>query len=276
MKKIVSLALAVLMLVSVVPMVHAATGICEICGQEDSRVSDCTGYCGKVICDECSLCVDEGQGLSMCFDCYEVYQVDGNLGSGTDVTYVGAGTEAYTVNVPAELAPGDEGTVTLTGTWASNRIVTVTADSTVDLVNDISYGDELETLAITFTPIEQRGNNFKGQSFTSTVSVSEMEGVLFGTWTGHFNYDIDFTDYVEMIIFAINGEKFSAERGMSWEEWLESEYTDDTDGQKVLTNADNKMVYVNENNDYKIFLYDGKSVDASCEIVAGYNYYFSN
>lgn len=110
--------------------------------------------------------------------------------SGTEVTYVGAATEQYTVTVPAELEPGEEGEVVVEGTWASNHTIKVTADDTVTLTNSID-GDT-KTLDITFADIEQAGSNTEYITVTKPISVANIEDALFGTWSGEFYYNVSF------------------------------------------------------------------------------------
>lgn len=108
----------------------------------------------------------------------------------TEVRYVGTGVESYELSVPATLEPGRSGDVVLTGTWASNRKVSVTADETVTLAG--SLGGEL-TLDIDFAGIEQPGDNISAISRTESVTVEEMSA-LFGTWTGEFYYNVSASD----------------------------------------------------------------------------------
>lgn len=113
--------------------------------------------------------------------------------NGTIVTYTANQSEAYTVTVPAEMAPGETGTVKLTGTWDSSKTVKVTADSSVVLTNNISGGDA-KTLAITFDGIELKGSNTGSVSATGNVSVAGIDNALFGTWSGKFNYYVEVTN----------------------------------------------------------------------------------
>ena len=116
--------------------------------------------------------------------------------NGTAVEYVAQGSEAYTVTVPAKMAPGDEATVTLEGTWASDRVVKVTADATVTLENSINAADT-HTLDITFAGIEKAGDNTEAKTYTETVAVADMPAdALFGTWSGTFNYDVSISNAV--------------------------------------------------------------------------------
>ena len=118
------------------------------------------------------------------------YAADVDYTNGTQVTYAGTGAEAYTVTVPAELAPGASGTVTLEGTWASNRQVTVSADANVVLTNSINAQDT-KTLTVTFGGITLAGDNNVAVSDTEAVSVADISDALFGTWSGKFNYNVE-------------------------------------------------------------------------------------
>ena len=126
-----------------------------------------------------------------------------DYGQGTDVTYVAQGSEAYTITVPALMEPGDEATVTLSGTWASNRTVTVTADPTVTLVNSINSADE-KVLNIIFPTMAKDGNNEEAKTYTQPISVAAMPAdALFGTWSGTFYYNVSIADAVEKPIFSM-------------------------------------------------------------------------
>jgi hypothetical protein len=133
---------------------------------------------------------------------------------GTDVTYDASqdpdvgdsnndgapdNTEYYTVTVPALMNPklGESvtGTVTLAGTWASNRVVTVAlAADKVKLVNEINNTDFKE-LAISLTEMSFAGNNTAPATHNGTVTLAEMPAdALFGTWKGVFNYNVSVAD----------------------------------------------------------------------------------
>lgn len=116
----------------------------------------------------------------------------------TTVSYKTKGTEAYSVSVPASLAPGGSGDVKVSGTWADNRQVTVSADQKVVLTNDILNTDQ-KTLKVTFAGIKKTGNNLKAitasdTGCTGTVSVENISKALFGTWKGTFNYTVEISD----------------------------------------------------------------------------------
>lgn len=181
---------------------------------------------------------------------------DENTQMGTDVAYTGSRTTIeddgsathdveYTITVPALLAPGGSGTVTLEGYWPSDATVTVTADPSVEMVNSINSADK-KTLAVTFTPIELAGNNTVAVSDDETVSVADISAALFGTWSGKFNYNVDYVagsgntgdsgttepsdpdtgdgEEANLITFTIDGTEYQAEEGMKWFDWIDTEY----------------------------------------------------
>lgn len=104
----------------------------------------------------------------------------------TAVSYDGTGTERYVLTVPSQLKPGASGNVTLSGTWASNRHIAVTADKTVAMTGSLGGS---ETLDITFAGIDLAGDNEAAVSETKSVSVADLDA-LFGTWTGTFYYNV--------------------------------------------------------------------------------------
>lgn len=174
MKKIVSLSLAGIMALMSIPSTFAIMtgGTCVVCGDETSTICD---VCQSYYCENCDPCNYNDWGL------------------GTQVEYV-ANADAsreYTITVPALLRPGQSGTVTLQGMWPSNATVKVTAEDKVEMVNNINSADK-KTLAVTFTAIELAGNNTVAVSDDETVSVADISNALFGTWSGKFNYNVDY------------------------------------------------------------------------------------
>lgn len=150
MKKILSLALAAIMVVSVLPVAYAA-------------------------------------------------DVDYTAGTAVEYTADADANRSYTITVPAELQPGQSGTVTLKGMWASNETVKVTADASVELTNSINAADNY-TLDVEFAGIEKAGDNTVEKTYTETVKVDDMPAAaLFGTWSGKFNYNVEFDDGAEPV-----------------------------------------------------------------------------
>lgn len=133
---------------------------------------------------------------------------------GTRVEYTATSSESYTITVPALLAPGGNGTVTLQGTWADNRIVTVTADPTVTLTNSIKADDQ-KVLNVTFAGISEAGSNTGSQTFAEAVSVANIENALFGTWSGKFNYNVEIDNAPTPILGSIT---FNDGVTLSWDE----------------------------------------------------------
>ena len=179
-----------------------------------------------------------------------------NYTNGTDVEYDAANddtigdingdgqpdnTEYYTVTVPALMAPGASGNVVAQGTWASNRKLTVTADDDVTLTNSINAADQ-KVLDVTFPGIELAGSNTAAVTDTKAVSVAGIDNALFGTWSGTFYYDVEMVDAVEMITFTIHGTEHQAEEGMTWGEWVDSDYN--TEGYFLVQDLTNPEYYL--------------------------------
>ena len=149
-----------------------------------------------------------------------------NYTNGTQVEYIADAdtNREYTITVPALLNPGQSGTVTLKGMWASNETIKVTADATVELTNSINPNDK-KVLNIGFNGIEKAGDNTVEKTYTESVSVAAMPAdALFGIWSGKFNYNVEYVEPVKLITFTIAGTEYQAEEGMDWNEWKNSEY----------------------------------------------------
>lgn len=201
MKKILSMMLVIMMLISAIPTAYAGWGCAFNC--EGADIADCNKCDGIqcTVCGHCSLCADTN-------DCHCKNCDPNHYSHGTQVVYEATGTESYTITVPALLTPGAEGTVTLNGVWADNRIITVTADATVTLSNSIWSADQ-KILDIDFTDgngvygISKRGNNTQSQTFTQQISVANIENALFGVWSGRFNYNVALSDATKKPMFSI-------------------------------------------------------------------------
>lgn len=139
MKKILSLALAALMMVSVLPVAYAA---------------------------------------------------DVDYQTGTNVKVVGDGGEYY-VTVPASLEPGQTGTVTAYGKWASSETVKVWTNETVEVTH--SETGEKTTVNVAFDGIESLGNDLEDMEVTADISIDKGE-IRFGEWTGVIEYNVEFDD----------------------------------------------------------------------------------
>lgn len=212
MKKILSLTLAVLMVVSMIPTAFAA----DVDYQNGTEVE----YTGTR-----STVEDDGS-----------------------VTH----NAEYTITVPALLAPGGSGTVTLEGYWPSDATVKVTAEEKVEVVNNINSADKKE-LAVTFASIEKAGSNTAIVTASAPVSVANIENALFGKWAGKFNYNVEYNgeaggsgtvtptpdpeqptdpddgdgEEANLITFTIGGKEYQAEEGMTWGEFITSDFNTD-------------------------------------------------
>lgn len=129
--------------------------------------------------------------LCCLFSTLSVYAVN-EESAFTQVAYNGTGTSYYELEVPAKMAPGDSGTVSLTGTWEASRVIKVSSDSEVVMKN--STDDEEIYLEIYFDGIDAPGNNVNPISVSKSVDIDFMEHILFGTWNGVFNYYVDVAD----------------------------------------------------------------------------------
>ena len=232
MKKILSLTLAIIMLVSAIPVAFAEMMPCEVCGESSGQqCENCGDWAFCTHCGHCMLCAENDKcGCSHC----NVTEV----GNGTQVDYnplqddtigdnngdgVPDNQEYYTVTVPALLAPGDAGDVIAQGTWNSARKLVVTADKNVTLINNLNSTDQ-KVLDVEFPGIELVGSNTAAVSDTKEVSVSNIEDALFGKWIGVFEYQVELVDHGDFISFSIDGIRYQAKAGMTWKNWVESEY----------------------------------------------------
>jgi hypothetical protein len=91
------------------------------------------------------------------------------------------------------MAPGETAEVHAEGTWASNRKLTVTADLAVTLTNSINANDT-KVLDVTFAGIELAGSNTEAVEATEELSIEDIADALFGTWTGHIDYEVEMSD----------------------------------------------------------------------------------
>ena len=206
--------------------------ICEKCGQLSASVYWCDGCGATNICEDClaDYCVDcfyqckdcfaENPCSNACDICY-LHSCDGscvgNYRTGTQVSYVGIGSENYTVTVPATMRPGDTASVSVSGTWASNRKLVVNSDETVTLVNSINANDT-KVLDVTFAGIEKTGDNKEAKTYTETVAVADMPvDALFGTWSGIFNYTVEILN---------NGATFDDGVTLFWTDLMSGESSD--------------------------------------------------
>lgn len=125
-------------------------------------------------------------------------------GYSTTASYVGTAAEEITITVPASLiAGGDAGYVTVSGAWPANKVVSISAPSLVTLTNSLTTAEA--NAAIDFDGIALGGSDTGTVSTSEEISVAtpipkgvenvmENAVVMFGAWTGTFNYMVS-VDY---------------------------------------------------------------------------------
>lgn len=110
---------------------------------------------------------------------------------GSNYEYVANALEEYNLTVPAKMSPGSSGNVVLDGVLNSDYIINVMSDDSVILTNKRNSLDK-RTLNVDFGGISEIGNDSSSQLFEKTISIEPMPSdVLFGTWTGVFNYYLE-------------------------------------------------------------------------------------
>lgn len=141
---------------------------------------------------------------------------------GSQVSVIGNAASEYEIKVPARLEAGKSGNVVVTGTWKSNEYLVVTADKEIEVTNEETNAKT--KVSVSFNDIDAVGNDLAAMSITETVTV-DKGNILFGTWSGVVTYD---AELIEVKEFTINGynelENAKAMTGMTWGEWVESDY----------------------------------------------------
>ena len=194
MKRILSLALVLCMVLSTFPMAFAIVtgGTCAVCGNPTNKLCSICGVdysCG--ICGYCNTCgtIAYGNGTDVKYNAALDTTIGDLNGDG-----VPDNQEYYTVTVPARLTPSENknsGDVVAAGTWASNRKLLVAADTSVRLINDLN-STNYQDLNVYFDTMEIIGSNTSPISETKNISVELMpETALFGTWSGVFYYNVE-------------------------------------------------------------------------------------
>lgn len=136
---------------------------------------------------------------------------------GTAVTVEGAGGE-YTVTVPATLNAGEVGTVTAKGYWPKEQTLKVTAPETIEVTH--TETNQKATVNVDFDGIESLGDDLAEMNIPVSISI-DKGNTKFGTWTGIIEYTVEL---VIPINFTVDDISYQAEEGMTWGEWVESDY----------------------------------------------------
>ena len=178
---------------------------------------------------------------------------------GTAVTVEGAGGE-YTVTVPATLEPGQTGTVTAKGYWASHQILKISAPETIEVTD----GTKTTNVNVSFAGIESKGNDLEEMNVPVSISIDDG-GIKFGKWTGTIVYDVELE--TEKIAFTLNGTEYQAEYGMTFGDWVDSEYN--TINAKLVDNNDTNHTLLVKTEADKIFMYNGSFINSKTPVTDG-------
>ena len=209
MKKCLSLILILCLLLPCTLLAQAAIAFpCDCGGILDNICSNCGATNACTDCGWCSACGSI------------------NHDQGTTIEVVGQYASAeYTVTVPAKLEPGETAQVMVKGAWMPSQTLKVSCPNTVTL----SYEGQTMDIGISFAGIEQVGSYTEAFNISKDISV-EDKTVLFGTWTGHLDYTVEVEDNTpQLATFAFIGTNYTFVQGMTWAEWIDSEYCTDED-----------------------------------------------
>lgn len=128
--------------------------------------------------------------------------------AGTRIEYVGANVTSWVVTVPAKMTPGEESAVTAQGTWDSNSTLFVTADQEVVLTNNLNTNEQ-KVIDIMFEGLALNGSDVDSVSKTEPIRLSAITDALFGTWSGHFNYNVELTSNTTLPEIGKTAEQYT-------------------------------------------------------------------
>ncbi len=189
---------------------------------------------------------------------------------GSQVSVIGNAASEYEIKVPARLeAGGAAGNVVATGTWRSSETLIVTAADEVEVTEEATGAKTM--VPVVFDGINAKGNDLAAMSISKAVSV-EKGDILFGTWTGVIEYNVELDDGIERIDFSVGGITYKAEVGMTWEAWVESSYN--TDGfqiANVKTNTGYEMTAI-VNADKENFIRKGGMLQTPEDVIVVADY----
>lgn len=112
-----------------------------------------------------------------------------NAQGGDDDEFLG-----YQITVPAQLSPGESGTVSVSGTLDASQQLVISTDDYVKL----SYNDQTIDVSVLFEDLIIRGKDSEQITCDATIRIAEQE-VMFGTWTGVINYSVSVEAYVPTV-----------------------------------------------------------------------------
>ena len=122
----------------------------------------------------------------------------------------------------------------------------------------------MSTLTFLGKPTTINTNSFDGCSNLTDIYVPWAEGEVANAPWGATNATIHYNVVDGMISFKINGTSYQAKAGMTWEEWVNSEYN--TAG--FTCNSYGYVVAY----DGPVYLISGENVSSSMKVIGGYQY----
>ena len=157
--------------------------------------------------------------------CFAI-QTEGNdvsVENGTDVLLQGKyASSTYVITVPAQLSPGESGHVHVQGAWSENETLSISCPDKVVLTNT-KNGNTID-VSVMFDGLNQGGNLYEEFDVSLNISIENVT-VMFGTWTGHLDYEVSFISSEPVIInFSYDYIPLQAEQGSTWNEWVNSSY----------------------------------------------------
>lgn len=143
--------------------------------------------------------------------------------NGTDVLLQGKyASSTYVITVPAQLSPGESGNVHVQGAWGENETLSISCPDKVVLTNTTN-GNTID-VNVMFDGFNQGGNLYEEFDVSLNISIENV-AVMFGTWTGHLNYEVSFISNEPVIInFSYDNIPLQAEQGTNWDDWVHSSY----------------------------------------------------
>ena len=166
MKKILSLTLAALMVVSMVPTAFAY----EYTSSDE----------------------EEGASLPSTHIVYTASEND-EIGD-TNGDGVNDNQTYWIVTVPAEMKPGTTAQVTVAGTWESTYDVYVTCRHNITMIKDGDIMNGSRDLEVTFPNFYVQGDDLNPVSASQDISVEDFNA-LFGEWAGRIDYEVDYMSH---------------------------------------------------------------------------------
>ena len=191
----------------------------------------------------------------------------------------------YTVTIPTDVTIGTEATETTVS--AENVVVNKGKYVSVTLSDDNDFTVATAEGAVLTYTVSKDGENVaaggeilavnpkdgKTGAAEITFAIDESAIQYAGTYTGTATFTVAVKDVpVTTITFSYWGVTFTADAGMTWNEWIESAYNDGNNEYDWIFETDGEHVYTA--GDYGFFMLDDNGeVSPDALIVAEYSYW---